>query len=104
MNRQRVDEPRSKLQETQAGQMHMASKLARAEDQLNQTADPARGKEISQAIEGLKSTVAALKGQEQDRTTSLQRAQDQLRNEQEALDEIQGELNSIVKGQRPVRN
>ena len=101
---QRVDEARSKLLEVQAEQKHSAGELARAEDELQHTADSVREKEISEGIEGLKSSAAALKIREQERTESLQSAQDQLRNAQDTLDGIQDDLNSIVKRLRPTHN
>ena len=81
----------------QAEQKHIAGELARAEDQLNQTADSVRQKEISEAIEGLKRDAAAVRTREQEHSATLQSAQDQLRNAQDKLDGIQDDLNSIVK-------
>jgi hypothetical protein len=47
---QRVDEARSKILEVQAEQRHIAGELARAEDQLNQTADLVRKKKSLKAL------------------------------------------------------
>jgi hypothetical protein len=55
-------------------------------------------------MEGLKRNGAALAAVEQDHTSSLQSALQQLKDAQDSLDDIQSQLNAIVKQLTPAHN
>ena len=98
---ERVDEVRSKLLELQQGEKMVTAEMKRTEDQLNQATDPGEQKHLADEVERHRSNLAALKSEEQLRSTALQEAQERLRNAQEALDSTQGELNDMIKRLNP---
>jgi len=101
---QRVEEAQSKVNQIQIAQKHSAGDEARLEDELSQSTDPSQTKRISDEIERVKTGIATLKIEEQQDSTNLQEAEEQLRSAQDTLDGIQDKLNKIVKRLHPDLN
>lgn len=98
------DEARSRLLQIQQDEKGLVAELNRVKEQLNQATDPGEQKHLADEVERNKSNLAALKSEEQLRSTALQEAQERLRNAEEALDSTQSELNDMVKRLSPGRN
>jgi chromosome segregation ATPase len=94
---QRVDEAQSRLSQTQTDRKHFTGELARSEHARNEAADTVQKKQLTETIESLKLAFENQRNNEQESSSRLEQAQEQLRNAETALDEIQGELNTIVK-------
>jgi chromosome segregation ATPase len=101
---QRVEEAQSKVNQIQIAQKHSAGDESRLEDELSQSTDPSQTKRINDDIERVKTGFATLKIEEQQDSTNLQEAEDQLRIAQDTLDGIQDKLNKIVKLLHPGLN
>ena len=97
---QRRDDFRSKVLEIQAHEKEVAGRL----DHFHPEAEtnPAEKKEVGDMQESLKNELEGLKSQELQRSNDLQEAEISLRREQGTLDNIQAELNDVVKKLQPV--
>lgn len=100
---QRADDAQSKLREAKAAETDNAARQKQYKDQLDETTDQNETKELTYRIEQLKSEAAALATMDQERTSAVQAAQQQLREAQDALDDIQNQLSQIVKRLNPPR-
>jgi hypothetical protein len=96
-----VDNARSKLQDIQRGQQLESSEVEHDENHLSQTSDPDEKKHFREEIERHKANIAALKIEEGNRATTLERMEQRLQNEQDSLANIEKELNAIIARLRP---
>lgn len=99
---QRRDTLKSNVAQIQAQQKNIAGQLAQFEDRDRATIDPAQKRQLTQVEEQLKSSLAMMKIQDQDRANDLQDAESALRKEQDSLAAIQDQLNEVVKKLQPV--
>jgi hypothetical protein len=97
---QRVDEAQSKLSQLKTDRRYFDGELARSEDALKEATEPLQQRQLTESIESLRIAVEKRKTEEQESTARVQQAQEQLRNAEDALDRIQDELNTMVKGLR----
>jgi chromosome segregation ATPase len=98
---ERVNEARSRLSDNQRDQKVVAGDLARAQDKVSQISDPTEKMHLNEEIDRQKSNIAALKTDEQSRSTTLEEAREQLRTAQDNLDKTENELNAILRQLRP---
>lgn len=101
---QRADDAQSRLSEIKAAEKDNAGEQTRLKDALDRRTDPQEAEAIADKVEGLKRQVVTMATAEQERTASLQTAQQQLKDAQDSLDDIQTQLNAIVKQLTPARN
>jgi Mg2+ and Co2+ transporter CorA len=101
---QRVDEAQSRLSEIKTAEKDNAGEQTRIKERLDQTTDPNEAQALADRGEGLKRQAATMATAEQERTSTLQTAQQQLKDTQDSLDDIQNQLNAIVKQLTPARN
>jgi chromosome segregation ATPase len=101
---QRVDEAQSRLSEIKTAEKDNAGEQARLKDALDRRTDPQEAEAIADKVEELKRQAATMATAEQERTSTLQTAQQQLKDAQDSLDDIQNQLNAIVKQLTPARN
>jgi chromosome segregation ATPase len=97
---QRRDDFRSKVLEIQAHEKEVAERLDRFHPEAEP--NPALKKEVADMQESLKNELEGLKSQELQRSNDLQDAESSLRREQATLDNIQAQLNDVVKKLQPV--
>ena len=95
---QRTDDARSKVSEVQEGERHGEAEIRRTEDLLRAAEDEAEKTRLTADIERLKAGLASFKSMEQDRLTTLQQAEAQLRKAQDTFDTVEDELDQMVKG------
>jgi hypothetical protein len=98
----RRDDLRSKLSQVQASQRDVAHRLAPIQENPEWGATPAEKKDLADLKQELEHSLASLKSQELERSSDLQDAENSLRREQVTLDNIQSQLNDIVKKLEPV--
>lgn len=101
---QRADEAQLRLSDIKTAEKDNAGEQTRTKEKLDQTTDPRESEAWADRIEELKRNAAALATAEQERTSTLQTAQQQLKDAQDSLDDIQNQLNAIVKQLTPARN
>jgi chromosome segregation ATPase len=101
---QRADDAQSKLSEIKAAEKDTAGEQTRIKERLDQTTDPNEAQALADRAEGLKRQAATMSSVEQERTSTLQSAHQQLKDAEDALDDIQTQLNAIVKQLTPARN
>jgi hypothetical protein len=101
---QRVDEAQSRLSEIKTAEKDNVGEQTRIKERLDQTTDPNEAQALADRGEGLKRQAATIATAEQERTSTLQTAQQQLKDTQDSLDDIQNQLNAIVKQLTPARN
>ena len=94
---QHVEEMQAKLSDVRGEQKNDAGELNRLKEQLDRATDQQQVKDFSDKIAELKANISALDAMEQDRSASLDTAQQKLRDAQSSLDEIEDQLSSIVK-------
>jgi chromosome segregation ATPase len=100
---QKRDDVRARLNQAQAQQKNMASQIERMEEQDTSGAmTDSQKKQAADTEDRLKSMLPQLKAQEQQDANDLQDAENQLSKEQTALDNIQGQLNDIMKKLQPI--
>jgi hypothetical protein len=98
---ERRDELRTRVSQTQVNQRELALRLTRAQESADAATTPEGKKNFADMQENLKSSIASLKRQELEYTNTLQEAESSLRKEQLTLDDIQGQLNDVVKKLQP---
>lgn len=98
---QRVDEAQMKLNGIRSAEKDAAAELARSKETLEQSTDPKEVRNLTDRIEALKGHAVTLASDEQDLSVSLQTAQQRLKDAQDTLDDIQNQLNAVVKHQTP---
>jgi chromosome segregation ATPase len=101
---QRAEDAQSKLSEIKAAEKDTTGEQERIKERLDQTTDPNVVQALADRAEGLKRQAATMATIEQERTSNLQSAQQQLKNAEDALDDIQSQLNAIVKQLTPARD
>lgn len=98
----RVNTARQQLLDLQAEEKRVSAALASSQDKLTDSSDTSQTKALSEAVDQLKSTVAALKAREDGLSTNLQTVESQLRSAQDTLDAIQQRLDTTVKKLQPI--
>ncbi len=98
---QRRDDLRTRLSQLQSQLRNLTQQLARAEDSPTSNLDTNQRRQLSDNQENLKNLLASLRPQEQEAATNLQHAEDQLHREQDTLDSIQAQLDTVVKRLQP---
>jgi chromosome segregation ATPase len=101
---QRLDEAQAVFRDLRAGRQHAAEDLARASDKLDQTTDLQQKKQLQEEIDDSKTRIADMQRDEQERSDAIPALQQRLRDAQDALDNIQNQLDAIVKRLSPTRN
>jgi hypothetical protein len=101
---QRTDEAQSRLSETKTGERATAEEQARIKEKLDASTDPQETKALLDRTEDLKRQAALLATVDQERSPTAQTGQQQLKEAQDALDDIQNQLNAIVKRLNPARD
>ena len=99
---QKRDDLRTGVEQLQNQQKGAVANLAQIEERVNATLDPAEKKRMQEAGEQIKSQMANLKSIEQQRSNDLADAESRLVKEQDALNNIQDQLNVVVKKLQPV--
>ena len=99
---QRRDDFRSRLSEVQASQKEVVEKLARFQESSDPGTTPVEKKDFADFKQELEHSLEGLKSQELQRSNDLQEAESSLRKEQATLDNIQVQLNDVVKKLQPV--
>ena len=94
---ERVDRERSSLAEIQSAQKRNLSELDRAQDKLDHSSDPAEQKQLTEAVERIKTNSSAFKIQEQARQSAVDEAQQRLKDSQDALQDVQDQLDAMTK-------
>jgi len=98
---QRRDEMQNQVTQLQANQKNMATQLANLEANSTTPADGPQAKQMQQFKDNIKAQSAALKTQEDQRSSDLLDAEGSLRKAQDSLADIQDQLNTIVKKLQP---
>ena len=98
---QRRDEMQNQVTQLQANQKNMATQLANLEANSMTPADGPQAKQMQQFKDNIKAQSAALKTQEDQRSSDLLDAEGSLRKAQDNLADIQDQLNTIVKKLQP---
>jgi chromosome segregation ATPase len=93
----RVDSARSRLSQTQYEAKRLATEAKRNEDELNNTDDPKKQKELEEVIARFKAGLEAQTNSEQETQARLSESEDQLRVEQAKLGRLQDELDRLDK-------
>jgi len=102
---QRVDEAQLRLSDIKTAERDNAGEQARIKERLDQTiTDPNEAQALADKAAELKHNAATLAALDLERTSTLQSAQLQLKDAQDALDDIQNQLNAIVKQLTPTHN
>jgi hypothetical protein len=99
---QKRDDARNRVSQLQANEKNMAAQIARYDDASNTAIDPQQKKQMANMIDNYKSSLPAMKSQEQDSANDLQDAENALRKEQDTLAGIQEQLNAVVKKMQPI--
>lgn len=98
---QHRDDLRQKLSQVQSNEKNLTIQLAQFEEQAKQTIDPVQLKRLTDLQTQFKAQMAAMAQQEKDHTNDLLDADNALRKEQDTLENIQGQLDSVVKKLQP---
>ena len=93
---QRLDDARSKVLQVQADAKRVSADLARWEDAQRSAVDEGQRKQLMDATDRTRVSVATLRNTEQGLLTAQSEAELQLRTAQDALDTLQKQLNEIV--------
>jgi exonuclease VII small subunit len=101
---ERRDELRSRVSQSQTNQRELTLRLTRAQESADAATTPETKKNFVDMQENLKSSIASLKRQELEQSNNLQEAESLLRKEQLTLDDIQAQLNDVVKKLQPASN
>jgi tRNA nucleotidyltransferase/poly(A) polymerase len=99
-SQQRLEEARAKLADTRRNQKNFPLAVRRAEDALARTNNPAEKKALESEIESYKREIETLPEEEQQRLAKESEAEEQLRNDQLKLSEIESQLDEIDKSLR----
>ena len=100
----RVDEARSRLIQVQAGLKGMSAHLSDAQDHLDNVLDPAEQKRWKDDVDRTQVTVAAMKAEEQARSSALDDLQAKLHNAEDDLNKTQEELNALIQRLAPAQS
>jgi hypothetical protein len=98
---QRRDDLQNQVMQLQANQKNMAAQLAYIEANSGSTTDGPQAKQIQQQRDNIKLQSAAQKTQEDQRANDLLDAEGSLRKTQDALADIQAQLDTVVKKLQP---
>ena len=99
--RQKRDDLNSGLTQMQAQQKNFAVQLAQIDDAATAELDPARKKQLTDQENQFKAMIASMKTQEDKNADELHDADAELAREQDALDNIQAQLDVLVKQMQP---
>lgn len=94
---ERVDRERSNLIQIQADQGRTSGELVRAQDKLDHSSDPTEQKQLNEEVGRLKTNISTFKIQEQARHSAVDESQQRLRDSQDALQEVQEQLDAMTK-------
>ncbi len=94
---QRVEDTRAKLSEVQEAERHVTAESIRSEELLRTSTDELEKKTLAAEVERSKSELANLKTSEQDRSATLQQAEAELKKAQDTFDNIEDQLDQLVK-------
>jgi hypothetical protein len=98
---QRRDNLRAQVSQVQEQERVMVAQIAQFEGRESSTIDTAQKKQMAQMQEQFKAQVANLKAQEPERANELADGENALRKEQTTLDNIQGQLDDVMKKLQP---
>jgi hypothetical protein len=106
---ERLDEARSKLTDIQVNQKETAAEAKRLEDALSAEEDPQRQKNLRERIAHTKSELEVMGELRQQRQASEIQAEQQLRDEQDKLNALEGQLDELIQkmstsAEQPGRN
>ncbi len=99
---QHRDDLRQRLSQVQSTEKFMTEQLSQFEDQTKQTIDPVQLKQLTDRQTQIKSQLTSLTQQEKDQTNDLLDADTALRKEQDTLQNIQDQLDTVVKKLQPM--
>jgi hypothetical protein len=97
---QKRDNLKQNMAQAETQQKAIEGELARFDDTAS-TMDPAQKKQMAQMQENYKTQITMWKSQEQQRGNDLADAENALRKEQDALSNIQDQLDAVVKKLQP---
>jgi chromosome segregation ATPase len=100
----RCDDARNTLTQIRSQQKNLTVQLARFEEDAAPMMDGDQKKRLTDMQANFKSSLVALKSQEQDRSNELMDAESALKKQQDTLSGIQDQLNEVVKKLQPARN
>ncbi len=98
---QKRDELRTTISQLQNQEKNMTEQLAQFDERSRTELDPAQKQQLAQVAVQFKSQIATMKAQEPDRANELADAESRLVKEQDALNNIQDQLNAVVKKLQP---
>jgi uncharacterized phage infection (PIP) family protein YhgE len=98
---QKRDDVKANLEQVQNQQKNSAAQIVQFGDRADAALDPAQKKQMAEVADNLKSQLANLKTMEQQRSNDLADAESRLSKEQDALSNIQDQLNAVVKKLQP---
>jgi hypothetical protein len=99
--RQKRDDLSNGLTQMQVQQKNFAVQLAQIDDAVTAELDPARKKQLTDQENQFKAMIASMKTQEDKNADELHDAEAQLSKEQDTLDNIQAQLDAVVKLLQP---
>ena len=100
----RCDDARNTLSQIRSQQKNLTVQLARFEEDAAPMMDGEQKKRLTDMQANFKSSLVALKSQEQDRSNELMDAESALKKQQDTLSGVQDQLNDVVKKLQPARN
>jgi chromosome segregation ATPase len=99
---ERLDESRAKLSQVQDEERHDADDLARFEGELDSATEPLKKAQLTETRDHIKASIASLHITENERVAAETDAEQQLRREQESFDDLNTQLNEIMRQIQPV--
>ena len=99
---QKRDDLKSRASQLQANQQNLAAQLAQFQQRTDATLDPVQKKQFVQMQEQFTNQLANMKRQDVDIANDLAQAESALRKEQDTLENIQGQLDDVVRKLQPV--
>jgi chromosome segregation ATPase len=94
---QRLNDTRLRLSQAQDEERHDSVDLERLEDELNSTSDEVKKTQLIENRNHARASIAALHITENERATAAADAEQQLSRAQETFDDLDTQLNEIVK-------
>ena len=94
---ERLDHERSNLIQIQSDQGRTLGELDRAQDKVDHSSDPTEQKQLTEEVQRIKTNISTLKILEQARQSAVDEAQQRLRDSQDALQEVQEQLDAMTK-------
>jgi len=99
---ERRDNLKMRVTQAQSNQKNLTTQLAQMEERASTTLDETQKKRIADTQDNLKTMLAAQQAEEQSSSNDLTDAENAMRKTQEALSNVQGELNDVLKKLQPV--